>query len=82
MPRPAPTLNPIPAMYKESFLNISLFAYVRGVRSALHTVTVSSAVDMFIEGYGLDRDIYDKASAITTYNRMQNKFITLLKSNK
>lgn len=69
----------IPELYRANALSLSLFAYVRGARSALHTITVSQAVDMFMAEYGLTDDTYNKESAVTTYNRMQNKFINLLK---
>lgn len=76
-----PSLNEIqkqiPALYRQNALNLSLFAYIRGVRAALHTVTVVQAIDMFMNDYGLEEDDFNRKSALTTYNRMQKYLITL-----
>ena len=69
----------IPALWRCSPLNLCLFSYIRGVRGALHTITITQAIDMFMEEYGLDDDNFNRGSALTTYNRMQ-KFLINLKS--
>lgn len=80
MPKLSEIQKQIPALYRQNALNLSLFAYIRGVRSALHTVTVIKAIDMFMEDYGLDDDNFNRSSALTTYNRMQKELITLKRS--
>lgn len=79
MPKPSEIEKQIPELFRANALNLMLFGYVRGVKSALHTLTISQAVDMFMKEYGLTDDNYNRESAITSYNRMQNKFINFLK---
>ena len=80
MPKTSEIEKLIPKIYRQNALNLSLFAYIRGVRTALHTVTVVQAIDMFMEDYGLDDDNFNRGSALTTYNRMQKDLITLKRS--
>lgn len=80
MPKLSETQKQIPALYRQNALNLSLFAYIRGVRSALHTVSVAQAIDMFMKDYGLDDDTFNRNSALTTYDRMQKDLITLKRS--
>ena len=75
MPKRTQIENLIPALYKRSVLNIALFAYIRGVRSTLPTLTLAQAVDMFMEDWGLDEDEFNRNSALTTYDRMQKELI-------
>lgn len=80
MPKLSEIEKQIPALYRRNALNLSLFAYVRGVRSALHTITVVQAIDMFMGDYGLNDDNFNRGSALTTYNRMQKELINLKRS--
>lgn len=77
MPKTSKIEELIPKIYRQNALNLSLFAYVRGVRSALHTVTVVQAIDMFMDDFGLDDDNFNRGSGLTTYNRMQKELIIL-----
>lgn len=74
-------LNPIPALYKHSSLNVMLFAYIRGVQSALHTITIRKAIDMFMAEFNLNHDEFNIDSAIVTYHRL-NKSAFSYKQNK
>jgi len=80
MPKIQQIESTIHKIYRRNALNLSLFAYVLGVRSALHTITIPQAVDMFMQEFGLDDDTFNRASAITTFNRMQKELLITKKS--
>ena len=79
MPRTQEIENIIPELYRSSILNASMFAFVKGAREALHTLTIEQSVDMFMEVYGLNDDTYNRESAVTTFGRMNKKLIELIK---
>lgn len=66
----------IPALYKRNTLNTAMFAFVRGARCTLHTLTVKDAILMFMTDYGLEEDDdYNSSSAEATYYRMQQELL-------
>ena len=81
MPKPSEIEKQIPKLYRQNAINLSLFAYVRGVRAALHTVTVPQAILMFMDDYGIEPDELNTKSCLTTYNRMQKDLLNLKRSD-
>lgn len=71
----------IPALYKRTALNLSMFAFVRGVRFTLHTISIADAIGMFMDSYGLDEDDLNRKSAQSTFMRMQNELLNLNRSD-
>lgn len=81
MPVQTETEKLLPALYKRTALNLSMFAFVRGVRATLHTIKVADAIAMFMESYGVDEDEYNTSSAASTYFRMQKELLNLNRSD-
>ena len=78
---PAAVVN-IPALYKRNALNLSMFAFVKGARATLHTITVDDALSLFMDSYGLDEDSFNSASARATYYRMAAELKALNQTKK
>lgn len=72
----------IPALYQRSALNLSLYAFVRGVRAALPTVSVKDAVFLFMEEYGLTEELFNSDSAIVAFHEMNREIKGHIKNIK
>ena len=81
MPKTNPIEESIPKLYRRNALNLSMFAFIRGVRAALPTVSVPLAIDMFMEHYGLNDDNFNRGSARNTYNFMQKELLTFKRTD-
>lgn len=75
MPRVTELEKEIPKLYRRSALNMLMFAFVRGARAALHTLTIKDAILMFMEDFELDDDEFNYQTALTTYAQMQKELI-------
>lgn len=73
MPKEQEVLKPIPALYKTNALNLLAFAYIRGVRETVHTVTEKQAIKMFMNSFELEEDEFNLDSALFTYSRTKKK---------
>lgn len=71
----------IPKLYKRNALNLMMFAFVRGVRATLHTITISNAIRMFMENMELSGEEYDSESARSTFHLLQKELINLKSIN-
>lgn len=81
MPKDINLVGDIPKLYKRNAISLLLFGYIKGVRATLHTITISKAIDMFIEDFGLSDDKVNRESLKTTYNRMQIDLKNLKRSD-
>lgn len=71
----------IPKLYKRTALSQMMFAFVRGVRATLHTVTIDEAIRMFMDDMDLTDDDFNVESARSAYHLMQKELINLKLSN-
>lgn len=69
----------IPKFYKRPALNLLMYGYVSGARSALHTISVKTAIDMFMDDYNISPDDYNIDSAQVIYSRMCDEYGALPK---
>lgn len=68
----------IPRIYKRSALNKLMYGYVKGMRRALSTISVEYAIEEFMKDFGLTHDTYNKLSALSAFNRMQQEHREIL----
>ena len=80
MPKETGLEGLIPKIYKRNALALMLYGYVKGVRAALHTVTIEQAVTMFKEDFCIDDDDLNDDTATSIYTRMQREEMILKRS--
>jgi hypothetical protein len=73
------TENNIQKLYRRSAENLLMFAFVRGARATLHTVTIDKALEMFREDMGISIDDFSISSNRTIFNRMNLELFNLIK---
>ena len=77
MPKSSNIENTIPKLYRRSALNQMMFAYVCGCRSALHTLSITACISLFMHEFGLTEEDYNSDSARVEYNKMRKELINL-----
>lgn len=75
------TENNIERIYRRSAENLLMFAFVRGARATLHTVTIDKALEMFRVDMGIEIDDFSIPSNRTIFNRMNEELFKLNKNS-
>lgn len=68
----------IPKLYRRNYLDVALFNWIEGQRRLFRSVTIEQSIDLFAKHYGIAN--HNPQSMRVTYNRMQQEFIELQKS--
>jgi len=71
MPKPRGIDNKIAAIYRKNTLSLLCFGYVRGCKSALHTLTVDQCISLFMKEFDLTEEDFNSESARVEYGKMQ-----------
>ena len=78
MPREHKCLVDVPKIYRHNFIDTSMFAFVLGVTSALPSVSVDKAIQLFKHEYDLSEDTYSSDSARIKFSQMKDQFNKLV----
>jgi hypothetical protein len=70
----------IPKLYKRTALDLLMFGFVNGMKTALPSMTTKACLAMFQKKIILTEDEYPLDCARVTYQRMQNEYIDLKKT--
>lgn len=74
MPKEKELTKSIANIYKKNAESLLLFAWVKGQKSIVPTVTLDQAILSYFRYMGISIDEWDIESARTTYNRLQKDF--------
>jgi len=67
--------NCIPRIYQRQAITLLMYAFVRGARWALHSLTIKEAAEAFIEQFGISPEDYSLDSVMVIYQRTHKEFI-------
>jgi hypothetical protein len=64
----------LPRLYKRQAIDLLMFGFVTGMRSALPMVTLDDSLSYFMQKHNLSEEEYSYSGARSTYYRMEKEF--------
>lgn len=75
MPKEKPIERSINAFYKKRALDLLMYGFADGFKTALPNVSIKQAVCVFLKKYNLSEDDYPYETAVKNYSNINSAFI-------